>query len=45
MIRAGLTITFVANKTGFTKREAKPYVGQVTVCDIGAPPSLIERIL
>ena len=43
-IRADHTITFAANKIGFTKPEAKPYVGQVTVYDIGAPPSLADRI-
>jgi NAD(P)H-hydrate epimerase len=42
--RADLTVTFAANKIGFTKPEAKSYVGRVTVCDIGAPPSLIDRL-
>ncbi len=42
-IRADLTVTFVANKIGFTKPDAKPHVGQVIVCDIGAPPNLIDR--
>ena len=43
-IRADHTVTFAANKIGLTKPEARPYVGQVTVYDIGAPPSLIEQL-
>ena len=42
--RADLTVTFAANKIGFTKPEAEPYVGQVAVYDIGAPRTLIDRI-
>jgi NAD(P)H-hydrate epimerase len=34
-VRAKLTVTFVANKVGFTKRAAKKYTGKVVVRDIG----------
>lgn len=44
-IRADLTITFVANKVGFLKPAARPYVGEVVVAGIGAPPELIDRVL
>jgi hypothetical protein len=29
-------------KIGFTKDAAKPYVGEIHVCDIGLPPLLLE---
>lgn len=44
-IRAGCTITFVASKTGFETPGARPYVGEVIVVDIGAPPELVARVL
>jgi NAD(P)H-hydrate epimerase len=44
-IRADCTITFVANKTGFDAPGARPYVGEVIVVDIGAPPDLVARVL
>jgi len=43
-IRADLTVTFVANKLGFTAEAAAPYVGRVEVADIGAPRELVEEI-
>ncbi|MCP4247396.1 MAG: NAD(P)H-hydrate epimerase [bacterium] len=43
-VRADLTITFVAPKVGFAVPAARKYVGAVAVCDIGAPPSLIDRV-
>lgn len=43
-VRADTTATFVAAKTGFRAPEAKPYLGRVVVCDIGAPKSLITSI-
>ena len=43
-IRADLTVTFVANKKGFTTEAAAPYVGRVEVADIGAPRELVEEI-
>jgi NAD(P)H-hydrate epimerase len=44
VVRADLTITFVARKTGFDAPEAAPYLGRVEVVDIGAPRELIEEI-
>ena len=44
-IRADLTITFVASKTGFTAASAAPYVGRIAVADIGAPCEIITEIL
>ncbi len=43
-IRADLTITFVAAKTGFGLKTAASYVGRVEVVDIGAPRTLIAEI-
>lgn len=42
---ADATVTFVANKIGFLKDEAHPYVGRVYVVDIGAPSSILESVL
>ena len=44
-IKANLTITFVASKTGFTVASAAPYVGRVEVADIGAPRQLVAEIV
>jgi NAD(P)H-hydrate epimerase len=44
-VRADLTITFVAAKTGFSAEPAAPYVGRVEVVDIGAPHELLEEVL
>ena len=43
-VRADLTITFVAEKLGFSSTHAKPYTGRVEVADIGVPRELIETI-
>ena len=43
-VRADLTVTFAADKVGFSNPRARDYVGQVVVCDIGAPPGLPERV-
>jgi NAD(P)H-hydrate epimerase len=43
-VEAGHTITFVAQKVGFTAAGAERYTGQVHVADIGAPPELIEAV-
>lgn len=43
-IRADLTITFVASKTGFSRSVAAPYTGRVEVVDIGTPRELIDRV-
>ena len=44
-VRADLTITFVAAKTGFTVAAATPYIGRIEVADIGAPRELVEEIV
>lgn len=44
-IRADLTITFVAAKTGFSAPSARPYIGRVEVADIGAPRELLIDVL
>lgn len=44
-IRATRTITFVAEKAGFANPESKPYVGKVTVGDIGCPAAVIEAVV
>jgi NAD(P)H-hydrate epimerase len=43
-IRADLTVTFVAEKSGFVRLEARACLGRIVVGDIGAPPSLIDRV-
>lgn len=43
-IRARHTCTFVAPKVGFAEPEATPFLGEVHVLGIGAPPKLIEEI-
>jgi len=44
-IRAAVTCTFVAAKPGFFVPGAEAYVGQLEVCDIGAPAKLIGEVL
>jgi NAD(P)H-hydrate epimerase len=44
-IRAQHTCTFVAAKPGFLNLPAKAYVGELHICDIGAPRTLVEEIL
>ena len=44
-LRADHTCTFVAPKPGLLVPEAKPYVGQLHVVDIGAPKCLVEEML
>jgi NAD(P)H-hydrate epimerase len=43
-VQADLTITFAADKVGFSKPSARDHVGQVVVCDIGAPPGLAQGL-
>jgi len=43
-IRATRTVTFAADKIGFSKPGAQRYLGKVTVADIGCPRELIEQI-
>jgi NAD(P)H-hydrate epimerase len=42
--RADHTCTFAAAKTGFESEQARPYLGQVHVLDIGAPVRLIAEV-
>ncbi len=41
-VRAKRTITFVAEKVGFSRPEAKEFLGEVIVGDIGCPRELID---
>jgi NAD(P)H-hydrate epimerase len=43
-VRAGHTVTFVAEKQGFANPDARPWLGQVHVVDIGAPRKLLASI-
>lgn len=43
-VRADHTCTFAAMKIGFNQPAAKPFTGNVHVCDIGVPPQLIEEV-
>jgi NAD(P)H-hydrate epimerase len=43
-IRARSTLTLALPKTGLTSPEAKPYVGELYLADIGVPPELYGRI-
>ena len=42
-VKADLTITFVAEKAGFSKPSATRLLGEVVVADIGAPASLLQE--
>ena len=44
-VRAAVTCTFVAAKTGFLAPGAGRYTGRLYVHDIGAPRKLIEQLL
>lgn len=44
-IRAAHTCTFAAAKPGFLKPEAKPFLGELHVCDIGVPRKLLQEML
>ena len=43
-VQAAETVSFCGLKTGFMKPAAKPYVGKVTVADIGAPIELLRAL-
>lgn len=43
-IRANRTVTFVAEKAGFASPAARPFLGLVTVADIGCPKELIAAV-
>lgn len=40
-VRADLTCTMLAKKTGFLAKEAIPFLGKIEICDIGVPADLI----
>lgn len=42
-VRADHTCTFVANKIGFEKPEAQPFLGSIHIVDIGAPRQIMEQ--
>jgi NAD(P)H-hydrate epimerase len=42
--RATASVTFVAPKPGFAKPEARAYLGEIVVVDIGTPPELTARV-
>ena len=42
-VQADLTTTFVAAKPGFLTPQAKPYVGELRIIDIGVPPRLVRE--
>jgi NAD(P)H-hydrate epimerase len=42
-VRADFTVTFISLKTGFLVPQARPWVGEVHVTDIGAPRNLVEQ--
>jgi NAD(P)H-hydrate epimerase len=44
-VRADVTATFVARKTGFESPAAKEWLGKVHVLDIGIPRALRDRVL
>jgi NAD(P)H-hydrate epimerase len=44
-VRADHTYTFAGMKAGFMQSVAKPFIGNVHVCDIGVPPQLIRDII
>jgi NAD(P)H-hydrate epimerase len=44
-ILADVTVTFMANKIGFTRPGAERYTGEVVEAHIGAPGDLIERVI
>ena len=44
-VRADVTVTFVAEKKGFARRTAAPWLGEVLVRDIGIGPREVARAL
>jgi NAD(P)H-hydrate epimerase len=43
-IEATRTVTFVAEKIGYAQPTAQPYLGQLTVADIGVPREVIAQV-
>ncbi len=44
VVEANYTVTFTAPKVGMFRGKAGDFVGELSVCDIGSPPALIEEI-
>jgi hydroxyethylthiazole kinase-like uncharacterized protein yjeF len=44
-VRATRTVTFVAEKVGFSNPNARQYLGDITVGDIGCPRELIDAVV
>jgi NAD(P)H-hydrate epimerase len=44
VVRAAVTVTFLARKTGFDNPAAAEFTGRVHVADIGIPPEIVRRI-
>lgn len=44
-VRARKTVTFIAEKVGFTKADARCYTGRVQVVEIGIPRVVIRTVL
>jgi NAD(P)H-hydrate epimerase len=44
-VRATTTVTFVAEKAGFTNPASRAFTGEIIVGDIGCPRELIVRVL
>ncbi len=43
-VRAHLTTTFAAPKTGFANASARAHLGRVVLCSIGVPPELVADV-
>ena len=43
-VRATRTVTFVAEKVGFDNPDARPYLGEVVVADIGCPREVLSEV-
>ncbi len=43
-VQAAATVTLALPKVGLLQSEARPYVGELYVADIGVPPSLYSRL-
>jgi hydroxyethylthiazole kinase-like uncharacterized protein yjeF len=43
MVKADITVTFVAPKSGFTRAGSRKYTGKIFVKDIGASRSILEQ--
>jgi NAD(P)H-hydrate epimerase len=43
VVRADFTVTFVSLKAGFVFPQARRWLGEVHVTDIGAPRNLVEE--